>query len=96
MLWPLHSTSHLQVVDLWTHQVFRDNTQKVQSMVITCILWNTWKARNRKAFDNLETPARIVLRAMTNYMSLWLFRAKNPLCKAALRSWCDRFDHVIG
>ena len=73
MLWPLHSFSSLQVPDLWAHQVFRDNTQKVQSTVITCILWNIWKARNRKAFDNVETPARGVLRGFINDLSLWLF-----------------------
>ena len=96
MLWPLHSFSSLQVPDLWAHQVFRDNTQKVRSTIITCILWNIWKARNLKAFDNVETPARGVLRGFINDLSLWLFRAKNPSCKAALRSWCDSFEHVIG
>ncbi|KAG2637669.1 hypothetical protein PVAP13_2NG532203 [Panicum virgatum] len=86
----------LQVPDLWAHQVFRDNTQKDRSTIITCILWNIWKARNQKAFDNVETPARGVLRGFINDLSLWLFRAKNPSCKAALRSWCDSFEHVIG
>ena len=45
---------------------------------------------------NRISPARGVLRGFINDLSLWLFRAKNPSCKAALRSWCDSFEHVIG
>lgn len=53
-------------------------------MVITAIYWTIWLSRNKKVFDDLETPAEVVAKQCVDMVKLWSHRANKKEKEAAL------------
>uniref|UniRef100_A0ACD5WNA0 Uncharacterized protein n=1 Tax=Avena sativa TaxID=4498 RepID=A0ACD5WNA0_AVESA len=61
-----------------------ENKRQAWPLVITAIYWTIWLSRNKKVFDDIETPAEVVAKQCVYMVKLWSHRANKKEKEAAL------------
>lgn len=72
-----------------------DYNNKTRSTVLLAVLWNIWKRRNAKVFQNLHLQIDTVASSAADDLRLWSHRCKNAQRQTTLRNWGSMF-HLAG
>ena len=61
--------------------------QKARSTIITCLLWNLWKCRNSKVFNQVDESDSDIKRRCAADLLLWANRTTSVAIKSCLGLW---------
>jgi len=83
------SASFLQVEYLWLCALPGPDctSEKVRSTILTGLLWNLWKCRNAKIFNQALESNGVVLQRCAADLLLWKHRATSLVDKFCLEQW---------
>nr|TKW40343.1 hypothetical protein SEVIR_1G239301v2 [Setaria viridis] len=79
------------VEQLWQQHLLAMLDAPIRSTIITCILWNIWKARKARVFEHTDINPPGILRRTAADLQLWSHRAP----PSSLRFWSDKIVHLI-
>lgn len=66
-----------------------------RTMAVTSVLWNIWKSRNLKVFQDEDTPLVRSLQSIASDIMLWSHRLTRISDKTRLKDWGDLVLNVI-
>ncbi|PNT71224.1 hypothetical protein BRADI_2g24971v3 [Brachypodium distachyon] len=67
---------------------------RVRSTVIIALLWNIWKHRNEKVFNNVEEDVHLPIKRCSNDVSLWANRCSKEANATLLIDWGAMLSHL--
>ena len=88
-LLPVNSSSVSTIEHLWSITLPSPAlpNQKLHSTIITCLLWNVWKCRNAKVFNNVNDSNGDIFRRCGGDLLLWANRANSAPARLCLDKW---------